>query len=146
MALVASHRDLRPSRYSFAEKCYRMAHGGIAFQPDRTPPKTIQWTQRLPSRPCEYEDFLEAVLEDAVSRLLAGPGSAAEEVELGYNYDSIEHVLPGGIVQVQAQTSNSDGKTWIQASISGQSPTRGVRLYAHGKWVLAKTKKHLHLY
>ncbi|CAK1360323.1 hypothetical protein CB0940_06388 [Cercospora beticola] len=146
MALVASHRDIRPSRYSFAEKCYRMTHSSTGLPTHKTTPKTIQWTQRLPSRPCEYEDFLETSLEDAVSRLLSGSGSAAEEVELGYNYDSIEHVLPGTIVHVQAQTLNYEGKTWIQASISGQSASGDVRLYAYGKWVLAKTKKHHYLY
>ncbi|KAF2210689.1 hypothetical protein CERZMDRAFT_85995 [Cercospora zeae-maydis SCOH1-5] len=146
MAQVASHRDIRPSRYSFAEKCYRMAHSGVAFQPDRAPPKTIQWTQPLPIRPCEYEDFLETVLEDAVSSLLSGSGSAAEEVELGYNYDNIEHVIPGTFARIQAQTFEYDGKTWIQASISGQSPAGDMRLYAYGKWVLVKTKRHLHLY
>ncbi|KAF2167957.1 hypothetical protein M409DRAFT_53896 [Zasmidium cellare ATCC 36951] len=136
-------------RSSFVKRCSQLATGrrtSITSTSPTTPqqaPNLVQWVQRLPSTPSGYEDFLESALEEAVGQLVYGPNAAAEEFELGYNYDTLEDAAPEAWVRVQAQRIEAQGKQWIAASIQSKG-TEGVRpeVYAYGRWVLVKTRRH----
>ena len=86
-------------------------------------------------------------METAVGRLVYGPGVAAEEVELGFDYDRFENASPGSWVRVQAQTVHVAGKVWIQASVISQRAGMEPEVYAYGRWVLTKSRKqYLHVH
>ncbi|KAK4495759.1 hypothetical protein PRZ48_013027 [Zasmidium cellare] len=124
-----------PHRSSFVKRCSQLATGrrpSITSTSSTTtqPPNLVQWVQRLPSSPSGYEDFLESALEEAVGQLVCGPNAAAEEFELGYNYDTLEDTAPEAWVRVQAQRVESQGKQWIAASIQSKA---GPEVYAYGR-------------
>lgn len=134
-------------RQSFVKRCSQLAHGRRpsirSTYTAAQAPKVAQWVQRLPSDPLENDEFLESVLEEAVGHLVCGPNFVADEVELGYNYDTLEDVTPEAWVRVQARVVDSNGKSWIQASISSKvAPDEMPEIYAYGKWLLTKAKKH----
>ncbi|CAK3918789.1 Hypothetical predicted protein [Lecanosticta acicola] len=105
-------------------------------------PTHAQWVQRLPANPSAYEEFLESALEEIVAQLVCGPNAAAEEAELGYNYDTLEDVAPEAWVRVRAHVVESQGKSWIEASITSKVETNErAAVFAYGKWELVKTKK-----
>ncbi|KAF7187950.1 hypothetical protein HII31_10850 [Pseudocercospora fuligena] len=67
---------------------------------------------------------------------------AAEEVELGYNYDLLDEATPGAWVHIQAKTVEVSGKKWIQASITSKAePYERPEVYAYGQWQLVNTAR-----
>lgn len=142
------HSKKRHSRSSFVKRCSQLATGRRPSITSTTPttsqtPSIVQWVQRLPSSHSGYEDFLESALEEAVGQLVCGPNAAAEEFELGYNYDTLEDAAPEAWVRVQAQRIEAQGKQWIAASIESKgSPDQRPEVYAYGRWILVNTKRY----
>lgn len=148
------------ARSSFTQRCSQLAHRttsshnsnkNISSPPpaaDTTTTLITQWLQRLPARRSEYEDFFEAVLEAAVSRLVHGTHAAAEEAELGFEYDRFEHATPGTWVRVRARSVRLGGKRWIHAEVFGgrgeeedEGEEREEEVYAWGRWVVVRLKR-----
>lgn len=137
------------NRRSFVKKCSDAAHGRrSSIQSTYTAaqaPTLAQWVQRLPANPSVYEEFLEGALEEAVGQLVCGPNAAAEEAELGYNYDTLEDVAPETWVRVRAHLVEKNGKSWIEASVTSKvDVNEKPEVFAYGKWLLVKTSKHHH--
>lgn len=150
----------QPTRSSFTQRCSQLAHRttsshnsnkNISSPPpaaDTTTTLITQWLQRLPARRSEYEDFFEAVLEAAVSRLVHGTHAAAEEAELGFEYDRFEDAKPGTWVRVRARSVRLGGKRWIHAEVLGgrgedeeEGEEREEEVYAWGRWVVVRLKR-----
>ncbi|KAK4620574.1 uncharacterized protein CLAFUR5_10341 [Fulvia fulva] len=137
----------QPSRHSFVKRCSQIATGCrrsiTSTYTAQQAPKLAQWIQRLPPHPVDYEAFLESAMEEAVGQLVCGPDSAAEELELGYNYDTLEDALPQSWVRVRAQLVECKGRSWIAASVMSRvDPEERPETYAYGKWQLVNTRKY----
>lgn len=151
------------ARSSFTQRCSQLAHRTTSSHnsnknisspspaADTDTTLITQWLQRLPARRSEYEDFFEAVLEAAVSRLVHGTHAAAEEAELGFEYDRFEHAKPGTWVRVRARSVRLGGKRWIHAEVfggRGEEEDKGEEreeeeeeVYAWGRWVVVRLKR-----
>lgn len=148
------------ARSSFTQRCSQLAHRTTSSHnsnknisspttaADTTTTLITQWLQRLPTRRSEYEDFFEAVLEAAVSRLVHGTHAAAEEAELGFEYDRFEDAKPGTWVRVRARSVRLGGKRWIHAEVFGGrgeeeegGEEREEEVYAWGRWVVVRLKR-----
>ncbi|KXS97015.1 hypothetical protein AC578_1878 [Pseudocercospora eumusae] len=135
-----------PSHASFVQRCSQLAHARRrSIQSTITAskaPTIAQWFQRLPLRRSSNEEFLESAMEKAVGTLVCGPSMAAEEVELGYNYDLLDETTPGAWVHVQAKMVEVNDKKWIQASITSKAELyERAEVYAYGRWQLVNTAR-----
>lgn len=159
--ITMSYTNIHQStRSSFTQRCSQLAHRTTSSHNsnknisspspavDTTTTLITQWFQRLPARRSEYEDFFEAVLEAAVSRLVHGTHAAAEEAELGFEYDRFEHATPGTWVRVRARSVRLGGKRWIHAEVFGgrgeeeeEGEEREEEVYAWGRWVVVRLKR-----